>query len=139
MKSRQDQLGRAILDFNRKESFRDVQIVVHYTLELVSKIAAKFAELENSSLQYDSLLEKCLSFSKLVFIHNQDKLFRLIGYRNFEIIDKVNAALDPGTFVRVTGLILERDDIGVKKKMLDMLNTRIFGKVKKIWIHDPLR
>ena len=58
-----------------------------------------------------------------------DKIFRLITQRNLDVIDKVNAALEPVDLVRAVVSILGREDLSVKKKMLDMLNQRIVHKV----------
>jgi len=85
--------------------------------------------LEETKLSYDTLLEKCLSYSRLVSNIHQDKIFRLITNRNLDIVEKLNAALEPTDLVRTVISILGREDLGVKKKVLDMLNHRIAHKV----------
>lgn len=41
MKARQDAMERSVLEFGRKETAREVQIVIHYVLELVSQICSR--------------------------------------------------------------------------------------------------
>lgn len=85
--------------------------------------------MEQKLPNYDTLLEKCFSFSRLVSNIHEDKIFRLIAQRNLDIIEKVNAALEPADLIRTVITILLRDDLSVKKKMLDLLNHRIAHKV----------
>jgi len=85
--------------------------------------------LEEEKLSYDKLLEKCLSFARLVSNIHDDRIFRHITVRNVEVIEKINSALEPADFVRVVVSILGRGDLSVKRKMLDMLNDRIRLKV----------
>ncbi len=59
---------------------------------------------------------------------------RLIGVRNMEVIEKINAALDPTAFIRVTVAILTTGDNAVKKKMMDLLNQRILHSAE--WVAD---
>lgn len=78
---------------------------------------------------YDSLLEKCLALSRLVSSNPGDKILRHIGQRNFDVIEKINIALEPKDFVLATIAILAKDDVAVKRKILDLLNQRILNQV----------
>jgi hypothetical protein len=46
-----------------------------------------------------------------------------------DVIDKINAALDPLKFIEAVALIMVRDDTAVKRKVMEMLNQRILQKV----------
>lgn len=85
--------------------------------------------METEKLDYDGILEKCMVFSRVLSYLNEEKIFRLIAHRNLEVIDKVNLALAPADFVETMVLILNRNDVTVKRKMMEMLNQRILQKV----------
>ncbi|CAL8131520.1 unnamed protein product [Orchesella dallaii] len=127
---------KAVLDFTRKETYRDVQLVIHYTLELILKIATKFADVDvnDVKLKYDTVLERCLSFSRIVSGLSEDKIFRHITHKNFEVVEKINAVLEVEEFVGVVSGILERNDFTIKRKILDMLNLRLAQKIE--WFGD---
>ncbi|CAG7837073.1 unnamed protein product [Allacma fusca] len=131
-KTAQSTWSKSVIDLSRKLSLRDAQLVINFTLELIAKTL--FESLEAKTLDLEPLLEKCLSFSRLLSPLSEDKVFRLIANRNFEVIDKVNAALEPKDFVQVVKLILEKDDNSIKKRILDIFNQRIIQKVE--WFGD---
>lgn len=89
----------------------------------------QFSDTENEDVEYDTLLGKCLFFSKKSSGLNEEKLYRLIVHKNLDVIDKINAALDPLKFIEAVALILVRNDATVKRKVLEMLNQRILQKV----------
>ncbi len=89
----------------------------------------QFSDVDSEDVEYDALLEKCLLFSKKAASINDEKLCTRIVHRNLDVMDKINAALDPLKFIEAIALILVRDDITVKRKVLDMFNQRISQKV----------
>ncbi|ODM95754.1 HEAT repeat-containing protein 1, partial [Orchesella cincta] len=134
LKNGQSPVTKAVFDFSRKENYRDIQLVIHYTLELLLKIASKFADLADVKLEYDTVIERCLSFSRIVSGLAEEKIFRLIAHKNFEVMEKINAVLEVEDFVRVVSGILERNDFAIKRKILDMLNLRLTQKIE--WFGD---
>lgn len=92
-------------------------------------IFLQFQETESEDVEYDTLLGKCLQFSKKSSGLNEEKLFRLITHKNLDVIDKINSALEPLKFIEAVALILVRDDTAVKRKVMELLNQRILQKV----------
>jgi len=91
----------------------------------------QLVEKNDTRVEYDRLIEKCLNFSKILSGIQDDKLFRLLTHKNLEVIDKVNNALQPSDFIEVVAIILIRDDMTVKRKVMEMLNQRLLQKVRK--------
>lgn len=90
----------------------------------------QFSELEDDEkLDYHIIMERCLSFSRVVSGLSEDKIFRLIAHRNFEVLEKINAVLEVQDFVRIVAIILERNEVATKRRILDMLNLRLVQKV----------
>lgn len=84
-------------------------------------------------------MERCLAFSRVVSGLKDNKIFRLVTQRNVEVIEKINAVLEAEDFIRVISVILERNDMPIQRKILDMFNLRLAQKVNSLDFIIPIK